>query len=208
MEDIQVIDDFIPKPIQDRIEELVCYNAFFNWYYNSSSNYGSKKPEDVQQNMSFFHKSLFDCSNSIDYPQFTHTLYRDGKPQSDFFHEFVPTVSCLPFSVESIIRMKLNLTFPIANPTKELTHGMPHIDFEKGFEYKTIIYYVNDSDGDTFVFNEKVMEDKLPEKLTVMERVQPKKNRVVLFESNRFHASSNPLVSTDRFVINFVFKTI
>jgi hypothetical protein len=37
-------------------------------------------------------------------------------------------------------------------------------------------------------------------------RVTPKKNRAVLFESNRMHASSNPLINEERYVINFMFN--
>ena len=83
-------------------------------------------------------------------------------------------------------------------------YNQPHVDEE--FPSWSIVYYLNDSDGDTFIFIE--MYDKTtPLKLTVKERVSPKKNRAVLFEANRYHASSNPVVSQARFVLNWVFWT-
>jgi Rps23 Pro-64 3,4-dihydroxylase Tpa1-like proline 4-hydroxylase len=66
-----------------------------------------------------------------------------------------------------------------------------------------MVYYCNDSDGDTFLFNE-FYDGKNPDKLTIAQRVTPKKNRCVVFESNRMHASSSPIYSKDRRIINFV----
>jgi hypothetical protein len=69
-----------------------------------------------------------------------------------------------------------------------------------------MVYYVNDSDGDTFLFNEFYESGKVPELFTLYNRVSPKKNRLVIFESNRYHASSNPKLNQDRFIINFVLE--
>jgi hypothetical protein len=71
-----------------------------------------------------------------------------------------------------------------------------------------MIYYVNDSDGDTFLFNEfwDPVSGQPPTQLTLNQRVTPKRNRAVIFESDRFHASSNPRFNKNRFIINFVMK--
>lgn len=82
-------------------------------------------------------------------------------------------------------------------------YNQPHIDTPD--PTYSIVYYLNDSDGDTVFFNEKYSpEQKHPIKLTVMERITPKKNRAVIFESNRYHASCNPSISENRFVINWI----
>ena len=47
---------------------------------------------------------------------------------------------------------------------------------------KVILYYVNDSDGDTLFFDNK-------DKLNIIKRVSPKKGRVVHFDNNKLHAS-------------------
>jgi hypothetical protein len=67
-----------------------------------------------------------------------------------------------------------------------------------------MVYYCNDSDGDTFLF-EEFHYPIIPDSLTVHKLVSPKQNRAVIFESNRWHSSSNPRISPNRFVINFVF---
>ena len=70
--------------------------------------------------------------------------------------------------------------------------------------YLNIIYYLDDSDGDTFIFNE-CNEDRgqtVPTDLTIKQRVTPEKNSVLIFDGDQYHASSNPIKSKKRIVIN------
>jgi len=66
---------------------------------------------------------------------------------------------------------------------------------------------VNDSDGDTIIYNETADDiQNLPgldtSMLTIKQTVTPRKGRVVLFNGRRYHSSSTP--TTDkRCVINF-----
>ena len=62
---------------------------------------------------------------------------------------------------------------------------------------KTLLYYVNDSDGDTLFFDND---------LNITKRVTPKKNRAILFDSNMLHAGANPIKNETRIVINIIFK--
>jgi hypothetical protein len=70
------------------------------------------------------------------------------------------------------------------------------------------LYYVNDSDGDTFIFDKtsddiKGRRDIFERtKFNVLKRVTPKKGRVVLFNGNRYHSSSGPTKDV-RCIINF-----
>ena len=82
-------------------------------------------------------------------------------------------------------------------------YNTPHID-NKFWNSYSMIYYVNDSDGDTIIFNETSDEEKKkkPEKLTINERIPPKKNRAVLFRGNYFHTSTNPIDNEKRIVLN------
>ena len=63
--------------------------------------------------------------------------------------------------------------------------------------YMSLLYYVNDSDGDTIFFDKNIR---------MIKRVNPKKNRAILFDSNILHAGSNPIKSKKRIVINTIFK--
>ena len=67
----------------------------------------------------------------------------------------------------------------------------------------TAIYYVNDSDGDTLIFeNDYTGEDPGP--LRILKRVTPKAGTLIIFPSKLYHASSSP-TKGKRSVINFIF---
>ena len=94
-----------------------------------------------------------------------------------------------------ISRIKININFPFPNNTKE-NYGPIHTDFsdpnDKGI---SIIYYINNCDGDTVFFDKKLKEIK---------RVSPRQGRAVIFKSTMNHAGSCPIYSPCRQVINFV----
>ena len=81
-------------------------------------------------------------------------------------------------------------------------YNTPHIDVPDA-NFKSLLYYVNDSDGDTFVFNETFHDRK---DLTIRKRVSPKKGRAVVIDSNTWHASSNPRNHANRIVLNLIFS--
>ena len=60
--------------------------------------------------------------------------------------------------------------------------------------YKSFLFYLNDSDGDTFFFDDNG---------EITDRVTPKQNTVIEFNSRTLHASSNP-TDGPRYVLNSV----
>jgi len=78
-------------------------------------------------------------------------------------------------------------------------YNLPHIDYH--FPHKTLILYMNDTDGDTYVFNE-VYEGIDLKQFTVKERINPKENRAVILDGYQYHTASNPLHHDTRVVIN------
>lgn len=104
--------------------------------------------------------------------------------------------------ITNTVRCKVNIlwqkeTFP------ENHYNVVHQDSDENCV--SMVYYVNDSDGDTWLFNQFYEEGVLP-KLSVAKRITPKKNRLVVFNGRRYHASSNPRNTRERIVINFVFE--
>ena len=63
------------------------------------------------------------------------------------------------------------------------------------------LYYANESDGDTFFFNENFGAKEY----TVLKRSSPKKGKGVLFDNSIVHASSPPRLHERRMTLNFVF---
>ena len=105
-------------------------------------------------------------------------------------------------TVNKISRIKINLILQ-DKTFKNINYNFPHSD--RGTGDKVFLYYINDSDGDTFLFNEYDDYETIPDTFTVKDRITPRKGTGVFFEANRFHASSNPTIAKNRYVINFNF---
>lgn len=190
---MKVFDDLIPSEVSDRIEDLLLSHDF-PWYLNSSV---------VDKN--FGYNSYTKTGKSIDAPQFTHMMYSNyGGIQSQFYSIITPFIDLLGKRVgedlkDSLVRAKANLLTRHSYPDDH--YNIPHVDLA-GLKSKSLLYYVNSSDGDTFIFN----ESEGAKSLTVKERVTPLKGRCLYFDSNLYHASSCPRIFDTRAVINFVFR--
>ena len=100
-----------------------------------------------------------------------------------------------------MVRIKCNLNLNVTG-YKKTYHQPIHSDVdEKG--YKSLIYYINDSDGDTIFYNQRHSEDQpMPDKLEVRDRVSPKANRLVFFEGDVIHTGMSPNKHKNRIIIN------
>lgn len=192
MDEILIIDDAIPKDDLDKIENLVS-SFSFPWFYQRSSTYES----DDKANLNLTKEFL---TNAVDTPVMTHVLWRDGA-NSEFVNNFVPITQSIP-NIDSykVVRCQVNLTFP-SPKCNENNYSFPHTDlFNLNKDYMTAICYLNDCTGDTFIFNEEWGHFG---KLTVKQRITPKRGRLVVFNGKQLHAGNNPLGgSTSRFVVN------
>ena len=88
-------------------------------------------------------------------------------------HTFAIASKCNPSKLR---RIRFGMYFPI---DPGVSHE-PHID--TSYKHIVMLYYVNDSDGDTYFYEKGIVKDK----------VSPKKNTAVVFDGNTYHASSNP----------------
>jgi hypothetical protein len=184
------IDDFIPPSYADALEALICQNPQFSWTYTGSTNNRSA-PNIVNKD-----------ERSYESEQLVHAFFLEGEQKSVFFDMIFPFFYFLEdktgLALAGIEKIKANMLL-----RKDLgpdVYNTPHVDIpEHGM--KSMIYYVIDSDGDTFVFNE-TYETK---KLSVRKRVAPKKRKAIIFDSDTWHASSNPRQNANRIVLNFVF---
>ena len=104
-----------------------------------------------------------------------------------------------------IERIKLNTLFKDTELTEDM-FNVPHTD-NPDPNYKTFLYYVNNSDGDTYFFNNFSTDQPFFD-LELSKKFSPKKGKGILFPSNQYHASSNPNSNLRRLVINFVYKAV
>jgi len=199
MSDIIIVDEFFPK-IQQRILELGTLEKNLEWLYvHSPATIDSKIDQD-------FIKNDEDIV-SLNFGVFRHVLIYDAEITSPIYELHLSNIKTLiekkfKVEVESIDRMFFNFATPTGTKTKK--YGIPHYDSETP-NTKILIYYINDSDGDTVIFDEFFNGEINSEKKTISQRIAPKKARAVMFDSNRYHAASWPSEVTRR-VININFR--
>lgn len=182
MDEILIIDNAITETEMNKIEQLAT-SVNFPWHYHHTSAYTVDDMASLELTDDFIR-------GSVDTPFMSHLLWHN-RANSDFTDNFLPIAAAIPnIDTYKVVRFKLNLTFPSPG-CNENTHSYPHCDlFYLKEDYTTAIYYINDSVGDTFIFNEKWGNFG---KLTVKQRISPKKGRLVVFNGKLLHAGNNPL---------------
>lgn len=193
---IEIIDNFLPKSLENKIANIFL-DPNTTWSLNSSV---------INDNLYNNDKVILD-HNTKDSPQLVHPMLIDGKVYSENFHICSTLLYFLEsnkkISIKNLHRIKTNLLFNLNN-FKNNEYHPAHVDScEK--DTKTLIYYPIDSDGDTFLFNEFYPASK-KQTLSINNTISPKQGRAVFFDSNRFHAGSNPIKTQIRLSINFIFS--
>lgn len=140
---------------------------------------------------------------------FTHVVWDcDQGKVSDVLQFVAPIVESfqkqLDAKINNFLRIKINLQTPVIGYTNDHYNG-PHID--RFDPHKTIIYYLNDSDGDTFIFDKEYdPNDKSTWHAVgpdVKERVTPIANSLYFLENGfTYHSGSNPVSTPRRITIN------
>ena len=147
-------------------------------------------------------------SNIFEYSQFVHLFVHNGQQNSDYADAvaniFVKVIEKYNFD-DKIIRIKSNYCTKV-NCINNDAHQSPHIDIPN--DHWVMLYYVNDSDGDTFIFDQKIegstSVDSI-QSLTVKKRISPKQGRIAIFDGAHLHAGMHPTKNDSRIVINYAF---
>jgi hypothetical protein len=175
------------------------------WYWNPSTSYIPKKGDEVGYN-------VFEDGNTKETPQFTHSFIDGGRDVSKYAHfmsDVRDYINEFVMPIEKIVRVKANMLLKDENYPIDSYHP-PHSDvFGDGYDNQwTFLYYINDSDGDTIIFDKEWDPENggsIP-KLDIVQRCTPKVGNALLFKSNIYHASSPPKITDRRVVLNFVFE--
>jgi len=188
------IDDMIPKLYQDQIESELTSDKMA-WFYSRES---ARRVEV-----------------GTSYGGFSHVAYRFNEQSvapSPLTALLLPLLylycerAGVPF--KTLLRIRLGLF--TQNPSGGPYHN-PHVDFY--LPHQNALYYVNDSDGDTFIFNETYDQVSLERsveytrdgRFTIARRISPKKGRMIGFDGKHYHASMHPAQSGHRIAIAFSF---
>jgi len=210
--EVLIFDDLVPQSIQEVIENY-CFNVI-QYHYNLHTVHS----ELITNN----HPNIKDSG------QFSSLIHRnslDGgwEHELDFYkiQNSLGTITFLPlqlflynvnkvFNTKKLIRLKANITHHVKGFNKE-DFGFPHIDItdeENSDNVYSMLYYVNHSDGDTYLFkNDFNQWENSPEQkpLEIDHVVKYKKGRIVVFPNNILHSGSSPIDNKVRCILNYNF---
>jgi hypothetical protein len=207
MNDIIIIDDVVDRHYQNQIEQLTLadHNAT-PWFFQSDLTFPDIYFDDLLQKDP--------TSKIVKRPGFSHMVYDTNLHIGSSYNFYSPLLysACNGIcSIKNLTQIRMFLSIPVHGDIHKIDN--PHVD--KFEPHMVGLYYINDSDGDTVIFDKQFnygIDEPWPCKtpateIPILKTITPKKGRFVLFNGNRYHASSQPLKSP-RAVINFNFLSV
>jgi hypothetical protein len=196
---IEIIDDFLTPSYFTQLSRMVC-SDHFPWYFR-----GNVTREDRKNSIMFpsgqeekrlavigFDFSLFrmdtqlgirdDYEVQASFPMLYHILDRTG--------------------YDDILRARYDLTtYQPGNFMHDAHIDLNHPDF------KSCILYMNETDGQTVIFDEKVWNTAdvdITKNYNIKEKIDPKPNRLVIFDGHYIHTGHSPSENKSRILMNAV----
>jgi hypothetical protein len=181
-----VIDDLIPLDLQDKFEDLVIKH---DWKLVDDMSYAQSKLKYPSYgfNAMFKHPKLGIVSQ----------LYE--VVSVPIVNAFIEKTN---LSIKDIFFNRAFLQMPLDEKFIKEHNGI-HIDIPE--PHYACVYYVNNSDGDTILYEQTMYNTEFGSKnveLVEHKRVTPKKGRFVAFDGARYHCSTQPR-NGYRCIINF-----
>ena len=202
--EIKVIDNFLPQQwfmaLQYESQHYLQYR-----YREQTSIPMANGPEEFRD------------KNTFDVGQMECDIFVLGAPKdqikfSDYFPSIVPLQYILDghlkdtgFQVVQPGRIKYNLLWQVKDAPED-SYNIAHPDAND--DHISMILYMNDSDGDTIIFDQDSRVNQNPKELTIRQRITPKANRALIFDSSLYHASSQPRNTPVRRVLNAVYYAV
>jgi hypothetical protein len=214
---IHIFDNFLSLEEQDELERQIIINTGFKWRATYSRIFKPPPKEELGDSRPLAldapKNGKIKIKNNIFWNQ-----DRPGLMVGEYFEHGAGWVYGYNDRFITSPLKKLGLNYELQrikvnfNPREIIEHKgscyVPHVDIENGGGW-TGIYYVNESDGDTVIFNEKTNNPiRNNEEISVKEVINNKRGRLVIFNQNLLHAGCPPIESNNRIVINFNFKLL
>lgn len=174
---IKIIDNFVPEQFQKELLSTFKSDRFL-WTYQNCTYKSFVNPDTTKySDVPFLGRQL---SNE-----------NSRQPEYDFIAPLIYFVmEHTGLTISRVLRSKVNLTLPSADTRLH----PPHADCNQAKSF-TLLYYINDSDGDTYIFDDE---------LNIVKQITPKMGRAIIFPSNLLHCGSNSTKDT-RLAINIIF---
>lgn len=194
-----LIENLIPKSYQDQIEKLI---TDIPWYYTESISYGADGP-------------ISQGCNYLNNPGFAHGLIFNGKSVSSLWPDIKPILfffeKQMNITIKDTLRVRMRMTVQTPGHNKN-RFNKPHVDLGNyAGEYRTLVYYINDSDGETVIFDKFYNKEKNPDinleniEKKIIFKNTPKKGNAVYFMGHQYHSGNTPINFKKRCIINFDF---
>lgn len=191
IEGFHIFDDIISELDQIKLEKYVkLSNLKWTYQHNITGQYGGtdslELPANVLKGINITDSNISNIINSI-------KLNLLNKLNMEFVKDY---------------RYKINWTTPI---TKNYDFkNLIHVDMD--VDHIAIVYYINDTDGNTIFLNNKKGNSAESRQsnfkgidlneFEIVNKIPPKKGRAIIFDGNIYHYGEYPTI-TDRFIINF-----
>lgn len=178
---ITILDKCIESSEAELVENRLL-DANFPWFFHPKTVKNIKKTEHIFDTIQYTH-TFYQFQNNIGVPNSSFTNIVE-----DLLRYFLIDQK---ISQCEILRCRVNMQLQNSQKTDH-SYNAPHVDID--IPHFVLLYYVNDSDGDTFIFNKKT---------EIIKQVSPRRGRFVLFDGSNLHAGSHPKYNTHRCVINY-----
>jgi hypothetical protein len=188
---VEIIDNFLEKSYFNYIVNEVIGDSIFPWYYAEDSSSCGNNVYTMNG------KSI---SNAYG---FSTKLVNEEGPLNylgDRVYPFALKVKDL-LRANNVLRVRADMC--MYDPSEKV-HA-PHVDFPGQHHYSSILY-LNETDGDTFIFNEKdpgvQINKSAMRNFTIKETISPKPNRLLIFDGSYVHTGSSPSRHKSRKLLN------
>jgi hypothetical protein len=184
----EIIDDFLDPGYYNLVAKTFMEQEGIAWDY--SPNISGTLRNDL----------------SISHQGFSHTIFQMKTREAHIYPLMLPMIERIRYMIghKYCYRMRSDMTLQ----TGERRVFDHHVDINH-VKHTSGIFYLNDSDGDTILYNEECpvgnKERPALEDLTEYKRITPKANRLLLFEGNYWHTGESPVDSARRVIFNMNF---
>ena len=188
-----ILDDVLPSTVFNRLVTLTVDNSNFI--------FGVTPTATITEN----HKSFASSppANSWQFHYFS-------VPLMAAMNKVYMTTSALEkVNLKDILRIRFGL---LCRDIKQIINT-PHVDSHTQ-QHFVGLYYLNDTDGATKIWKQKLKDwNQDPvfysvDECELLEEVEPKANRMVIFDGAHYHSSVTPTKTQMRYVINYNFDVV
>lgn len=206
---VKLITDIFPEPLLNEIKEFTK-----TCVYSRSHESVTLKDSDIREKCSFIQEISYDIC--IHYNMYNYRIPFTSNESYSVYNAFRYYMKS-EFDGYELLRFNTNRIQTIKDyPDNKMT--TPHYDSpDYEGDFKTVLFYVNTSDGDTLVFNEHGNSDMWDInsvnnlsnlKLTLERKQTPIENCALIYPSSKIHCARPPKINNERIVFNFVLKKI